>query len=829
MASTTCSATSRKNQFSSTRNPTSVLPPQGHCLNRDRKIRTMSDHSFPGDLPADEMADYIRLYLDETEEQLDGLVETFLQLEGDPTNNSGLNEAFRLIHSIKGSSALLGLDRITTLTHHLETHFERLRSGHTLLDTATINVVLKCIDFLRGCNEHLRAGEPMESAGDLLDQVKELEHEASQAGVDARPVSTIQTPASPEDSAADATEAAPAVTADTGTPTQDEDPETEASATATAWRVSVALKPDLPMAEMKAELIASKLGAIGKLLDCQPSRDLFAEASRLEQLEFILETDDPETDITSAAHVDGVETIRLEAVPAGTKATPITIATESDDQSDVTDEAGSPDAQSTATPSVQQAASSAHASGHATVLAETVRVDVDRLDVLLNLTGELVVNRARISQLAEDVAPSFHKSGLSARANSLADTVRELLTMAEKGRLTQSSVELQELESRLNAFEAELEFWDTHRQTFSELTASIDQLTRVSNSLQRGVLNTRMVPVGPLFNRFKRSIRDIANELDKRVHLAINGDKTELDKRMIDELGDPLNHLIRNSIDHGIEAAEVRLRHGKTETATVTLTASHRGNNVFITVEDDGGGIDTTRVRQIAVKRGLITQETANSLADEDIIELIFQPGFSTAKAVSDISGRGVGMDIVRTKISRLNGTIDVESTPGQGTRFTIRLPLTLTITRCMLFRLAYGVLAVPIENVREIISVAGAQYVDVNGQQLCDIRGELLQVVTIDDLFEWSNRSATAEKAAARSSDVVVLNANNRSLGLRVDALLGGQDIVVKPLDENFTHIRGLGGASILGDGSVCLLLDVATCIELAGDTAATEVAVEA
>ena len=789
----------------------------------------MSDHSFPGDLPADEMGDYIRLYLDETEEQLDGLVETFLQLEGDPTNAAGLNEAFRLIHSIKGSSALLGLDRITTLTHHLETHFERLRSGHTLLDTATINVVLKCIDFLRGCNEHLRAGEPMESAGDLLDQVKQLEHEASRSGVDARPASANQRPATPEDSAADVTEESPAVTADRSVLAEVESAETVEPANATAWRVSIALKPDLPMAEMKAELIASKLAAIGSLSDCQPPRDLFAEANGLAQLEFILETDVPETDITSAAHVDGIETFRLEAVPAGTKATKITIATEREDQPDLTDEAGGPDAQSTSTPSVQQPAAPAHASGQATVLAETVRVDVDRLDVLLNLTGELVVNRARISQLAEDIAPSFHKSGLSSRANSLAETVRDLITMAEKGRLSQSSVELQELGGRLDAFEAELASWDTNRQTFAELGASIDQLTRVSNSLQRGVLNTRMVPVGPLFNRFKRSIRDIANELDKRVHLAIHGDKTELDKRMIDEIGDPLNHLIRNSIDHGIEAAEVRLRHGKPEVATVTLTASHRGNNVFITVEDDGGGIDTTRVRQIAVKRGLITQETANSLADEDIIELIFQPGFSTAKTVSDISGRGVGMDIVRTKIGRLNGTIDVSSTPGQGTRFTIRLPLTLTITRCMLFRLAYGVLAVPIENVREIVSVAGAQYVDVNGQQLCDIRGELLQVVDIDDLFRWSDLPPGTEAAGVRSSDVVVLNANNRSLGLRVDALLGGQDIVVKPLDENFTHIRGLGGASILGDGSVCLLLDAATCIEIAGGTAVAEVAVEA
>lgn len=783
----------------------------------------MSDHSFPGDLPADEMDDYIRLYLDETEEQLDGLIETFLQLEGDPTNAAGLNEAFRLVHSIKGSSALLGLDRITTLTHHLETHFERLRSGHTVLDTATINIVLKCIDFLRDCNKHLQAGEPMESAGDLLDQVKELEYRASQTTTDqllARSITAAPSTKKPS----------VAVTGDIATkpvPTGDESP---APKTLTTWRISVSLNPEIPMAEMKAELIASKLAAIGSLADCQPPPDLFAATECLEQLEFIFESNKPEAEIKNTVHVDGVQTVNLVVVPAGTQAKKIVVIDKRNEKTDPTEEAGNHDADGLPAPPGYQHSPSTTAPQQSTVLAETVRVDVDRLDVLLNLTGELVVNRARIAQLAEDIAPSFHKSGLSSRASMLVETVRELLAATENGSPTTTNIELQELNDRLDSFEAELETWNSNRQTFSELIASVDQLTRVSNSLQRGVLNTRMVPVGPLFNRFKRSIRDIANELDKRVHLAINGDKTELDKRMIDEIGDPLNHLIRNSVDHGIEAAEVRLRKGKPEIATVTLTASHRGNNVFITVTDDGGGIDTNRVRQIAVKRGLITQETANSLTEEDIVELIFEPGFSTAESVSGISGRGVGMDIVRTKIAKLNGTIDVESTPGKGTRFTIRLPLTLTITRCMLFRLAYGVLAVPIENVREIVSVAKAQYVDVNGQRLCDIRGELLKVVNIDDLFKWGDEFP--ENAAARkitSPDVVVLNANNRLLGLRVDALLGGQDIVVKPLDENFAHIRGLGGASILGDGSVCLLLDVATCIEIASGAVATEVTVEA
>ncbi len=767
----------------------------------------MSDHNFPGDLPADEMGDYLRLYLDETDEQLDGLVETFLQLETDPANAQGLNEAFRLIHSIKGSSALLGLDRITSLTHHLETHFERLRSGRQQLDTATINVVLRCIDFLRECNGRLRNGEALHSAGDLLDQVKALEHQASQADM---------APPAPPAATAPEPKAAPAPAPASAEPAADADDDQ-------LWLIGVELTPGLPMAEMKAELIVTRLAALGELIDCQPPRSEFPEASRLDRFELVLSTMATAAEIEAAARADGVAAVTVEKVPPGTRATASTsVATDSGDleQLDEPDIDSSPASGQPRDTSANRPATATRAPA----LTETVRVDVDRLDVLLNQTGELVVNRARLSQLADDIAPMFHKTGLSSQATTVIGLVRHLVEQLSTDGPAPTSLELQELGEQVSVMEQQMLGWQEGRQHFTELTAAIDQLTRVSNSLQQGVLNTRMVPVGPLFNRFKRSIRDIAQELDKRVHLEIEGEKTELDKRMIDEIGDPLNHLIRNCVDHGIEPAEIRIRHGKPEVATVTLSASHRGNNVFITVEDDGSGIDTERVKQIAVSRGLVSRDTADTLAEHDLVELIFQPGFSTAATVSDISGRGVGMDIVRTKIARLNGTIEVGSRPGQGTKFTIRLPLTLTITRCMLFRLRYGVLAVPIENVREIVSVAGHQSLLVNGRQMCDIRGEFLPLVSIDDLFDYGEIAGGTDGGEPPSgttgdedAHVVILHANNRSLGLRVDALLGGQDIVVKSLDENFAHIRGLGGASILGDGSVCLLLDAATCIELA------------
>jgi two-component system chemotaxis sensor kinase CheA len=381
-----------------------------------------------------------------------------------------------------------------------------------------------------------------------------------------------------------------------------------------------------------------------------------------------------------------------------------------------------------------------------------------------------------------------------------------------------------ELEAELDAFEEQARLWDESRRYFAQITEAIDQLTRVSDSLQRGVLDTRMVPVAPLFNRFKRVVRDISLELKKKVNLEISGEKTELDKRMIDELGDPLVHLIRNAIDHGIEPAEVRARRGKLETGTLCLEAAHSGNNVYISVRDDGGGIDTEKIRKRVIERGLVAADVAGELSDRELIEYVWHPGFSTAEKVSDISGRGVGMDIVKTRITELNGTIDVQSSPGLGSTFTLRLPLTLAIIRSLLFRLRHGTFAVPIDNVREIVSVPVDQIVSIHGKRTFEVRGEFIPLVDIDDIFEWHTvhyhyrqYGGCAENAEAKRVNVVILHAAGKTMGLKVNELLGGQDIVIKSLAENFVHIRGLSGASILGDGSVCLLLDVGAAVSMA------------
>lgn len=714
---------------------------------------------------ADDMAEYFRMFVEETGEQLDALVEIMLRLEAAPDDRALLAEAFRMIHSIKGSSALLGLEQVTTLAHMLESHFDRLRSGRQRLDAEGMDATLACIDFLRSCNDDIREGRPLKNDPKLLARVDRLEQARTSS-----PPPAASAPATPPPTAGDR-----------------------------ALQAIVSFRPSLPMVEMKAELLLARLSAIATITSCKPPREQALQMPGLRELVVTFSSGVSEGAIREAADIDGVESVRIgEAADEPTASE--TVADHHVGQAEATATMPSPLSE------VSDPAASA-VSNSAGSLAGTIRVDVDRLDVLLNLTGELVVNRARLAQLANEIAPAFRKSHLT--GGSAVHTLRSLL---EGDTTSQHRPQLLQLADDLAVLEQQLQSWGEARSRFSELVEAVDHLTRVSASLQRGVLETRMVPVGPLFGRFKRSVRDIANELGKKVSLELVGEKTELDKRMIDEIGDPLNHLIRNSIDHGIESTAVRAAAGKPEVATVRLTASHRGNNVFITVEDDGGGIDSDRVRQTAVKRGLLSQATADTLADSELHELIWQPGFSTASKVSDISGRGVGMDIVRTKIVGLNGTIDVASKRGEGTCFTIRLPLTLTIARCMLFRVGSGVFGVPIENVREIVSASSLRTVSTGGRTLADIRGEMLPLVGIRDLFRWSGAH---DDGAADA--VIVLQSGHRHLGLRADTLLGGQDVVIKPLDENFLHVRGLGGASVLGDGSVCLLLDTTSCIDLA------------
>ena len=834
------------------------------------------DATNPGNLD-DEMSEYMETFLDETEEQLDDLVETMLLLEKSSSNEKGLNEAFRLVHSIKGAAGMMGLDHMTVLTHHLENRFERFRSGTEQLDEATMNLVLRCIDFLRQCSDRLRDGKALGSPGELLSELKELEDRAVAAVEERRNPASSSVPEAEARSAANSEPAQDSPSQRSANIASDsvnvgpiENAEDDA-----VVRIVVGFRAGLPLADLKAQLIVSRLTAFGQIRSCDPPLDALVDEGSLSRLEIQLVTGAGVDDLRSAADVEGVDSID---VAGGEYRTADKVRGKQSDEGVSEDDgpeksadpgadapidyvdppdsgAGLPEpatveAAKDEVGKEQVSVDAAAKDGSAPKVAGTMRVNIDRLDHLMNLAGELVVNRARFVQISEQISPDDRKATSTNRIREFCDNLRQTIDGFSGEAFDHDDRQslLGQLRSGLQLMDEHARSWEKNRHHFEEYGEAIDQLSRVSQGLQQGVLDTRMVPVGPLFNRFKRVVRDLSKERGKQVNLQIRGEKTELDKRMIDELVDPLVHLVRNSIDHGLESPQQRVEVGKPEVGTITLEAVHSGNNVFVHVRDDGRGIDVDKIKSKLVGNRVLSETAAAELSREQALDYIWHPGFSTAKEITDISGRGVGMDVVQNRVRQLNGNIEVESVPLQGTHFRIRLPLTLAIINCLLVRLRGVVFSMPIDDVREIVSVRANDVVSVQGRRAFEVRGEFVPLVEIGDIFAWHDvdyghgigqrqgvdderevdpaHEAESDHGGGRhedpvaidpSFDVVILRASGKVMGLRVNELLGSQDMVIKSLSENFVDIRGLSGASILGDGRVSLMLDIGTMFHMA------------
>jgi two-component system chemotaxis sensor kinase CheA len=376
----------------------------------------------------------------------------------------------------------------------------------------------------------------------------------------------------------------------------------------------------------------------------------------------------------------------------------------------------------------------------------TVRVGTDRLDSLMNLMGEMVIQRTRLTQLAQDYDQP-------------------------------------------------------------DLRQTAEEVTRVTNDLQLLVMQVRMMPVEAVFMRFPRMVRDLANSLGKKLELVISGEDTELDRTVIDELGDPLVHMLRNAVDHGLETPEERIAAGKSEVGTVSLTARHEGNSVVIVVDEDGRGIDPDKLRQAVVAKGLLTEDDVSHLTDQEAVDLIFLPGFSTAKETTDVSGRGVGMDAVRAKINGLNGSVEIHSEVGKGSRFTIRLPLTLAIIQALLVRAAGQTYALPLEATEETVVIGRDETRPVGGRECMVLRERVVPLVHLREHLELSGGDDADDRDHLQ---VVVVRAGGSRIGVVVDRLLGQQDIVIKHLPDFLGEIIGVAGATILGDGQVALIVDI-------------------
>jgi len=395
---------------------------------------------------------------------------------------------------------------------------------------------------------------------------------------------------------------------------------------------------------------------------------------------------------------------------------------------------------------------------------QTIRVDIERLDLLLNLVGELVINRTRISDIAGTLERALtDKNGAAAALNGHAKAIAPLA---------------------------------------KELADSSALLARTTNEIQESIMKVRMVPIGQVFDRFPRMVRDVAKARGKEVQLQISGAETDLDKTIVDEVGEPLMHLLRNCVDHGIEMPDERERRGKPRHGTIALNAYHEGNQIIIEVTDDGNGIDLDKVRARGIKQGLIGSD--DRLSDREIIELIFTPGFSTAEVISDVSGRGVGMDVVKKNISRLKGVFDVNTVPGAGTTFTIKLPLTLAIIQALLVRVVDELYAIPLDSVIESQRIEMEDVRTVHGNEVITLRGQVVPLVRVADFFELGGER-DPEKVM-----IVIVGLQGRQVGLVVDSFQGEQEIVIKPLSDVVGRIPGISGATILGNGSISLIIDV-------------------
>ncbi len=394
------------------------------------------------------------------------------------------------------------------------------------------------------------------------------------------------------------------------------------------------------------------------------------------------------------------------------------------------------------------------------VVDKTIRIEVERLDELMNLVGELVLGRNRLSQIISDVVEKFEGEPIA-----------------------------------------------------REIIDAVSQVDHLTSELQTVVMRARMLPIAKVFNKFPRMVRDLAREMNKEVELLIYGEETEVDKSVIEHIYDPLVHLVRNAIDHGIEPREERVKLGKPEKGKIILKAEHEGNYIVITVEDDGRGIDPEKIRKKAIEKKLVNEHEANSISDKDILNFIFLPGFSTASKVTNVSGRGVGLDVVKANITKLNGIIDLQSTLGQGTKFILKLPLTLAIIQGLLVDVRGEIFIIPLSSVIEVVRIPREQVHSIKGKEIIRLRDSILPIVHLGKIFNLNGKANLGDK---QNLYIVVLGLAEKKLGVVVDGLLGQKEVVIKSLGSYLSNVKGIAGATILGDGTVRMIVDVAQIFKM-------------
>jgi len=659
------------------------------------------------------------VFLDEVEEQLQTMDQEILNLEQSGESAHTIQSLFRAAHTLKGSSAAMGFEEMKQLTHEMEHILDQVRNHQLQVTNVMINLLFKSLDHLKLLKEEFKNGE--EIFTDISSVLKELQLFTSDSN--------------------DQRENKMEAVNDAGGVLSSLVPEHLLKVQAAqeeglhVFDIYVELIPDCPMKTARALIIYNQLDTWGDVLQTTPSLEDLEEEKAVALMEFHYL-------LASQAEMPQVK----EAVSSMMDVKNVRIAHHLIQHDQLKSEVAVNPNKVT-----KQTKQTAVEDGKRK--NQTIRVDVERLELLMNLVGELVIDQTRINQVGNILHHRYSSD-----------------------------------------------------ESVEDLGQISDHVSRVVSELQESVMKVRMLPIEQLFNRYPRMIRDLAQTLGREVELVIEGRETELDRTVIEEIGDPLIHLIRNAVDHGIEPAEERIRTGKSAKGCLRITAAHEENQVVITVEDDGAGIDPVQIKDSALRKGIISEEEYTTLSDQDAIYLIFRAGFSTAASVSDVSGRGVGMDIVRNHIEKLNGVIDIETKLGKGTQFKIKLPLTLAIITGLVVKLNGRTFILPMSSVVEIVRMPQELIQSIKGDSVVVIRERVLPVVSLHDYFHIPRMLGVKKQ-----QPIVVVGMGDKRIALEVDELIGNQEIVVKSLGAYVGKIDGISGATILGDGRVALILEVA------------------
>ncbi|GMX62142.1 chemotaxis protein CheA [Paenibacillus elgii] len=684
-----------------------------------------------------EMNQYLSMFIDESRDHLQAMNEQILSLESSPEDISIVQNIFRSAHTLKGMSATMGFEDLASLTHEMENVLDLVRNHKLKMDSFIFDCLFKSLDSLESMVEDIIQG------GTGQADVTEI-------------VAALKSIVSGEYTKGGAAGGATAKAAPTTVVGGELDEfqysilQQSIEAGIPVLRLEVTVRQDCVLKAARAYMVFNVLEQNGEVIKSNPSVEDI-EQERFDQSFVVyyisqIETDELQKQVASVSEIDKVDVIVLDQAkltelmspPSGSNAAAAQAQTQAETAAASTQEAP------------KQEAKKAPAAGGAPVAGRTIRVDIERLDTLMNLFSELLIDRVRLEQLASEI---------------------------RRG----------------------------------ELTETVEHMSRVSSDLQNIVLKLRMVPIDTVFNRFPRMIRDVAKTLDKKVDLIITGADTELDRTVIDEIGDPLVHLLRNAVDHGVESSAERVAIGKPETGTIHLRAYHSGNHVFIEIEEDGRGINRDKVLKKALENNVLTKEQAERITDDEVNQLIFASGFSTADKISDISGRGVGLDVVKTKIQSLGGQVQVDSTWGKGSKFSVQLPLTLSIISAMLIRLNNEKYAIPLSSIVETMAVRQEQIRSVHGNRMVEYRTGVIPLVSLADLFDVPGGTNISEN----ETQVVIIRKGDKMAALVVDEFIGQQEIVLKTLGKYLTKLFAVSGATILGDGQVALIIDTNALIK--------------